>query len=184
MLDIQCGPDVEPCVEQFFDVLPALGVAAFDGVAVGQFVQKQQFRASGQGGIKVEFLQISAVICDLPPGQNFEPVQQGCGFLASMGLGEADDHVHALGAQALSALQHGKRLSDPRRGTKEDLQAAFALPACNRQKGIRIRPSLVAGWLGHGTRTPSDQLTASRARLRRRTLTRGSPKTPSHLPSM
>ena len=72
MLDIQRGPYVDARVEQFLDVLPALGMATVRGVGVGKLVDNDQLGPSRQRGVDVELFDRLAAIADDPARQNLE----------------------------------------------------------------------------------------------------------------
>ena len=57
VLDVERRPDVDARVEQFLDVLPALGVPQALGVGVGQLVDEDQLRAAGERGVEIELAQ-------------------------------------------------------------------------------------------------------------------------------
>ncbi len=145
MLDIERRPHVEAGVEQFLDILPALGMAAVRRIGVGQFVHHDQRRAALQRRVNVEFLDLAAAIVDLFSRQDFEALEQRGGLGAPVGLDQADDHVDALGLDAAGAQQHRKGLADAGSGAEEDLQFAAALacppaPAARRDRaGGRVR---------------------------------------------
>ena len=100
MLDIERRPHVQPGVEQFLDILPALGVAAFRRIGMGEFVHHDQGGPALQRRVDVEFLQFPPAIVDFFSRQDFLAFQQSGGFRAPVGLDEADDDIEALGLYA------------------------------------------------------------------------------------
>ena len=59
MLDIERGPDVDAGRDQLLHILPALGMAAFGGVGVGEFVDDDQRRLALERRVDVEFSAIA-----------------------------------------------------------------------------------------------------------------------------
>ena len=86
VLDVDRGPYVDTRSEQFFDVLPALGMTRPGGVAVGQFIDDSDGRRTLQRGIKVELLEHSTLIVDLAQGDAVYAICHDLGFQAAMGF--------------------------------------------------------------------------------------------------
>ena len=55
MLNVEGRPDVDTGVEQFFDVLPALGVARAVGVRMRQLIDEHELRPPSDRGVEIEF---------------------------------------------------------------------------------------------------------------------------------
>ncbi len=96
MLDVERRPNVDLRGEQFFNVLPALGVPAFRRVGVGEFVNYDELGAPAQSGVEVEFLVKSPLGFDHAAGQRLQAAHQRVGLGAAVRLNEADDDVDAL----------------------------------------------------------------------------------------
>ena len=79
VLDVERGPDVDARVEQFLDVLPALGMAALRRVGVGEFVDDDQLGPAAQGAVEVEFLDLPLLIAHDAARQDFEAARQRLG---------------------------------------------------------------------------------------------------------
>ena len=140
MLDVERGPDVDAGGDQFLDVLPALGMAAFGRVGVGELVDDDQLGLALQRRVDVELLDGPAAIVDDPARQDLEALEQRAGLRAAVGLDQADDDVDALGLEAARAQQHRVGLADAGRGAEEDLQpAARVSRPARRQKRVRDR---------------------------------------------
>ena len=60
MLNVDGGPDIDPGIEQLFDVLPALWMPwrriAANDVRVRQLIDQQNGRMASQGRIEIELL--------------------------------------------------------------------------------------------------------------------------------
>ena len=80
VLHVHGGQHIDACFQQLFDVLPALGVAATRGVAVGQLVDQQKARLACQGGVEVELLNLFAFHVYRAQRQNLQPIQLVGGF--------------------------------------------------------------------------------------------------------
>ena len=175
MLDVQRGPDVDAGGQQFLDIHVALRMAAAGRVAVGELIDQGERRAAGQQGVEVHLLQRIAAIVDVPAGQHFQPLQQRRGFGPAVRLGDADDDIGALAPARLGAGQHFVGLAHAGGGAEENLQPPAAGVAGGLlQQGVR-RGTDVA--VRHG---PAQCIfSPSSTRLSARTLTRGSPSTPS-----
>ena len=124
VLHIHGGEDVNAGIEQFDDILVALGVAGAGDVGVGQFIHQRQLRVAGQQGVQVHFLQHHAAILGLAPRDDGQPGDQGVGLLPSVRLDIADDDVAPLALGALGGAEHGVGLADTGGHAKEDLELA------------------------------------------------------------
>ena len=129
MLDVHRRVDVDAGVKQLVDVLPALGVTRTRSVGVGELVENDQPRLAGERRVQVELLQLDAAIRDAAARQDFEPLDQCGGFLAPMGLHQADCHVDAVSVLLARAEQHRVGLADAGAGAEEDLELAAPLRA-------------------------------------------------------
>ena len=150
MLDVERRPHIDAGGEQLLNVLPALGMTAVGSVGVRELVDDDQLGLARQRRVEIEFLDFAAVIVDLAPRQDFEPMNERARLGAAVGLDEADDDIDAFVLEAPRVLQHGVGLADARRGAEEHLQPARSLPAERGQKRVRIGASIVgsARW-GH-----------------------------------
>ena len=123
MLDVERRPDVDAGVEQFLDVLPALGMAAVGRVGVGEFVDDDELGLARQRRVDVELLDLlrrdsRCLGAAGSRGLRAAPAVSR----AAVGFDQADDHVAAL---ALAA-----------RG-----RAAASHRSCRRRARRRERPS-------------------------------------------
>ena len=151
VLDVERRPDVDAGVEQLLDVLPALGMAAFGGVGVGELVDDDQLGLARRSAASMSNSPIVlAAILDHAARQNFESLEQGAGFGAPVRFDEADDDVDALVFQAARALQHGVGLADAGAAPTKTLSRPDGFPTRCRQQRVRVRASVIgAARLGH-----------------------------------
>ena len=89
MLDVERRPHIDAGREQFLDVLPALGMTAVRSVGVSELVDDDQLGLARQRRVEIEFLDRAAVVLDLAPRQDFEPLNERARLGAAMGLDEA-----------------------------------------------------------------------------------------------
>ena len=128
MLHVDRGVDVDPCVEQLFDVLPTPLMATARRVAVGQFVDQHRGRSAGQQPVEVHLFQRAALVGHpqtRPVGNAFG---HGLGFGASMGLDDPHQHIDTLALQLAGPGQHGVGLAYAWRSAQEYDQAPGSLP--------------------------------------------------------
>ena len=128
MLDVEGGVDVDPGVEQFEHVLPALGVAGAGGVGVGELVDQHELRPAADDGLQVHFREMRAAVVDGFARHEVQAGEQRLGFDASVGFDHADDQIGAAGALLLPGPEHGVGLADPRAHAEEDLQVGALRP--------------------------------------------------------
>ena len=114
VLDVERGVGIDAGGQQFLDVLPALGVTRPGRIGVGEFIDQDEARATGQRAVEIEFAQDPAAMIDRPPWQALQSVQQGFGLLASMGLCQTDDHIDPLLTLLVGGHQHRIGLADAR----------------------------------------------------------------------
>ena len=150
MLNVERGPDVDARVEQFLDILPALGMAAVGRVGVRELVDDDEFRPAAQRGVEVEFLDLLALPVDDAPRQDFEAARQRLRLGAAVRFDEADDDVAALLLQRLRALQHRIGLADAGRGADEHQQPAALALLGEREQGVGVGPAFWVSFRGQG----------------------------------
>ncbi len=177
MLDIERRPHVDAGVEQFLDILPALGMAALRRIGVGELVHHDQSRLARQSGVDVEFLDGAAAIFDGAAGQDFLPFEQDRRLRRGRGFRPARS-PHRARRPSDGARLAAWRKSSPRRARRRGRLSVCracrspSAPAARRDRG------------GDRVRAPSPcpilarHLSSSSARLSLSTLTRGSPKKP------
>ena len=146
VLHVQRRVDVDAGGEQLGHVLPALGVARAGGVRVGQLVDQNQGRATGEGGVEIELAQAGAAVLDGPRRQSFEAREECLRLRPAVRLDPTNHHVDAGRGAGVGGFQHGVRLSDAGGGAKENLQLAARLALLvgpdALQQLIGIRPFL------------------------------------------
>ena len=92
-----------------------------------QFIDQDQGRVTGQGGIEVKFVEGGATILHGTTWQHVEPLQEGCGLGPAVGIDPAHDDIDALGTPLVGRFKHGVRFANTGRGAKEDLEFAAGL---------------------------------------------------------
>ena len=127
VLDVDGGVDVDAGGQQLLHVEVALGVAAFGGVGVGEFVDEDEFRVAGEDGVEIHLLEHPTLVVDLAPRDHLEAAHQRSGLGAAVGLDDADHDVDAVFPLGLRRDQHLVGLADAGRGAEEDLQPAAGL---------------------------------------------------------
>jgi hypothetical protein len=127
VLDVDRGVHVDAGGEQFLNVLPALGVAAAGGVAVGQFVDQHQLRLGREQAVEVHFFKHHATVFRAHQRLLRQAAEQRFGLGAAMGFDHAGDDFHALAQLGVGGLEHGVGLADAGRGAEENLEPATAV---------------------------------------------------------
>ena len=128
MLDVDRGDHVDPGVEQFLDVLPALLVPRARHVGVRQLVHQGDLRPPGQHRVQVHLLEGRAAVLQPGPGDDLQAVQQRAGLRAPVRLGEPHDDVGAALGPAVPLAEHGEGLAHPGRGSEIDPQVPAGRP--------------------------------------------------------
>ena len=155
MLYVERGVDVDAGVEQLFDILPPLGMAAAGDVGVGKLVDHQQLVVGRQGAIEIELGDRPAITRQRLARENGKAVDQRLGFLAAVRLDDADSDPHALSLSLPRRLKHRKGLAHPSAGPEENLElSAFGVLCVSSyglQKSVRIRSLIVHRLLPHAS---------------------------------
>jgi hypothetical protein len=157
VLDVECREHVDPGVEHFLHVLPALvmadggmvarvaastagRVAGRRDIGVGQFVDQHQRGVAGEDGVEVHLVEHLPVMVDGAARDDLETGHARLGLGAAMGLDHPDHHVLARLAALGCLAQHLAGLANAGRRPKEDLEAApaFAFGRERAQQGIGI----------------------------------------------
>ena len=107
MLDVDRGVHIDPGREQFLHILPALGVTAAGGIAVGQLIDQYQLGSGGKQAVEVHFLKLHAAIIRAQHGLLGQAIEQGLGLGAAMGFDHPGQYFDTLAQLRMSRLQHG-----------------------------------------------------------------------------
>ena len=122
VLDVHCGQYVDPGLQQFQDVLPALFIARARDVGVRQLVHNGHFGLAGEHGIGVQLGELVATMDTPPPGHDLQTLQQLGGLLPAVCLDQAHDHVRAALQPPPCLAEHGEGLAHPGRRAEVDTQ--------------------------------------------------------------
>ena len=137
VLDVDRGVDVDAVGEDFLDVEVALGVPAAGRVGVGELVDEHDLRVPRDHRVEVHLLDGVAAIADRFAGDDRQALEQRLGFLAPVGLDDADHDVGAVLALGAGLQEHLVGLADAGRGADEDAQLADAgllAPGCLQER--------------------------------------------------
>ena len=124
MLDVERRPNIHARIEQFFNVLPALGMAAVGRVGVSEFVDDHEFGLARQRGVDIEFLDDPAPILNSSARQNFKTFHQGFRLSPPMRFDKTDHHIDAIQLQGPRLRQHRVCLTDAGRCAQKYPQLA------------------------------------------------------------
>lgn len=123
VLDVDSRDHIDPGGQQFFDVLPALGVAPVArNVAVRELVDDRDLRPTLKHRGEVHFLETAAPVDTGHAGNDLQVVEHRLGVRPAVALHEADHHIGAAGGPAPPLVQHAAGLADPWGGSQVDLQ--------------------------------------------------------------
>ena len=141
MLDVDGGVDVDPVVEQLFDVEITLGMAAAGRVGMGKLVDQHDLRVAGDNGVEIHLLQPLPFVFQPLAGNDLEPLEQSLRLLSPMRFDDADHDIVAILLPGAGLLQHLVGLADAGRGADEDFEPAGAtlFPAGRLEQGLRRR---------------------------------------------
>ncbi len=127
VLDVQRRKDVDPGLEQFLDIDPALGMAAAGGVGMGQFVDEHEIGPAGEDGVEVHLVEHMARMLDPAPRNDLETLDQSLRFRPAMRLDNPDDDIRAVLPALPGIEQHFIGLADARRGPKKHFKPASVI---------------------------------------------------------
>jgi len=68
VLDVERGENIHARIEQFQHVLVTFRMARFRRIGMGELVNENQLRFTGEGGIKIELAQLDSAIFNYPSG--------------------------------------------------------------------------------------------------------------------
>ena len=142
VLDVERGEDIDPCGQQFLDVLMALHMSAALDVGMGELVDNGELRLAPEQRVEVHLGEDAAAIAKLAARQDVEAAQQRLGLRPAVGLDDADDHVRAFLAPLTRGLEHGVGLADAGVGAEENLEPAAPLLLRLLQQRFGCRPPL------------------------------------------
>ncbi len=113
-------------------------------IGVGELVDEHDLRPPGDDRIEVHFLELTPLVLDDAARNDFETLEQGFRFFASVRLDDAYDDIVAVLLSGARRLQHLVGLADPGRRSHEysELADAALLPARGLEQGFRRRPPL------------------------------------------
>jgi hypothetical protein len=120
VLDVDGGDDVDACVEQLVDVLPAFLVAAAGDVGVRELVDEGLRGAAFEDGVDVHLLKHLVPVGQLLAGDDFEVADLGRRLRSAMRLDVADDDIRAPAFAPPAFVEHREGLADARGGPHID----------------------------------------------------------------
>ncbi len=126
VLDVDRRVDVDAVGEDFLDIEVALGMPAAGRVGVGELVDKDDLRMPRDHRVEVHLLDGVAAIADRFAGDDRQALEQRFGFLAPVGLDDADHDIGAVLALGAGLQKHLIGLADAGRGADENAQPADA----------------------------------------------------------
>ena len=107
-----------------------------------ELVDQAQRRPPREDRVEVHLLDDYAAVGHRTARDHFERAQLRVGLGASVGLHEADDHVHATRAQGVGVLEHREGLAHPGRRTDVDAQPSPLVVGKALQPLLGARPLL------------------------------------------
>ncbi len=122
MLDVERREDVDAGRQQLLDVLPTFRMTRSLDVGVGELVDQDQRRTTPERGVEVELGELLVLVLDYSARQDVDALQQRFGFLAAVGLDDADHDVLAFAAERPRRSEHRVGLADAGRCTEVDAQ--------------------------------------------------------------
>jgi hypothetical protein len=136
VLHIDGAEDVDVGVEEEKDVFVALGVAAANDVAVGEFVDEDDLWFALEDGVDVHLLEECALVVDLAGGDVFEFGGEFGGTFAAVGFDDADDDVFTALAAANAFREHAEGLADAGSVAEKDFEAAARFLRLGRHEPV------------------------------------------------
>ncbi len=115
MLDIDGGPDVNPGLQQFLHVLPALRVpgwrVAAGQIRVRQLIHQQNGRMPRKRSIKIKFSAGKITVANRQCGQSGDAFREPLGLDSAVRFDVSDHHIGTRGADCACRLEHGVGLA-------------------------------------------------------------------------
>jgi hypothetical protein len=136
VLDVDRGDDVDACLEQCLDVLPALGVPGAGDVGVRKLVDEGDGGVALQDRLDVHLGEGGAAVLDRAAGHLFEAVQHHLRARPAVVLDEGDDAVGTALHPAVGLGEHRVRLADARCRPEVDPESS-ARPASHGSSVFR-----------------------------------------------
>ena len=205
VLDVKGRPDIDACCKQFVNILPALGMAAARHVGVRILVDKQKAWPSLKRSVQVELMHDLVAVNDGLSSQNFEAFEQLLRLAPTVRFDQTGDNVTPPHYLRSPGAKHRVGFSNARRGAEKDFQMPAPFFLGEGEQCLRRSSLCLVG--GHSVSLPHHiaknrpeffirdgpranniwrdyDFTASSARLRLSTFTRGSPNRPKVRPSI
>ena len=138
VLDVQRGEYVDAGVQQFDDILVALGMTAPRRVGVSQLIDQHEPGLAREHGFQIELVERDAAVLDRLARNDGKAGQESLGFAATMGLDDSDDDICAIDQLLLRGTQHGEGLADPRHMPKNIFSRPRLARASSRLSEARM----------------------------------------------
>ena len=119
MLDVNGGEDVNPGLQQFVHILPALWMAGAGGITVRQLIHQNQRRTAGEGGVEIELIHVAPAVGEPPRRQGAQALQHRGGLFPAVGLRHANQNIQPLRPEPLRFRQHRPGFPHPGAGAEE-----------------------------------------------------------------
>src|SRR5579863_1284335 len=131
MLNIHRTDHVDPRIQDFHHILPALFVLTPLDIRMRQLIDDHHLRMKIDHRLHIQFIQFFTLIEQLPPWQNRQSLQLQLRLLPPMCLDIPDLHIYPVTHQSLRLLQHSVRLPYP--GAHADIDLELAPPRLTDQ---------------------------------------------------
>ncbi len=132
MLHIDRGPDIDAGLQQFLDVLPALGVTrrriARGNVRMRQLIDNQDRGPAPQRCVEVELLTHDATVPDGQRRQLLDAFLEALGLDAAVWFDVSEHQVRAHGTRTAGGFQHRVSLADARGRSEKNAQPPAPRP--------------------------------------------------------
>ena len=124
MLHIKSRPDIDTRGEKFFDILPALFVAATGCIRMGKLIDEYEVGVAQQSGIHIKIPECDTTMLVFTRLKGFETSEECFGFRPPVWFDVTHDDLWSLGFRPPGVLQH--RVGFPNTGgiSEKNLECA------------------------------------------------------------
>lgn len=127
VLQVDRGDDGDAAIEQVFDILPALRIAAAGRIVVSQLVDQADRRVAAEERRQIDHFVSLAAVALLDRRDHFETRQHALDIGFVGGLHQADHHILAALFAAAAFVEHAVSLAYARGITQKDFETAAPL---------------------------------------------------------
>ncbi|GEM_PF-5192687 len=142
MLDVHRTIDIDPDIENVFNVLPTFRMTRSGRIAVRKLVDHDKRRPAADDGINIERFRKKCPTANIGACKDVETVQKRLGISTAVCIDPADENIKSFAAFFMRLGQHGIRFTNTGSRPEKEFQAAPDALLSDLEKAVWVGASV------------------------------------------